>query len=52
MSRKSSPIGYRVTRARTGAQIVADEKQAAAAAKKVAADDKGSAGSKGAGGKK
>ncbi len=51
MSRKSSPIGYRVTRARTGAQIVADEKAAVAAAKKLAAD-KGSAGSKGKEGKK
>ena len=37
MSRKSSPIGYRVTKPRTGAQIEADEKKAAAAAKRKAA---------------
>ncbi len=34
MSRKSSPIGYRVTKPRTGEQIIADEKAAAAAAKR------------------
>ncbi len=51
MSKKSSPIGHRPIRARTGAQIVADEKQAAAAAKKLAAV-KASAANKSAGGKK
>ncbi len=51
MSRKSSPIGYRVTRPRTGAQIEADDKAAVAAAKKLAAA-KSSAASKSTGGKK
>ncbi len=40
MSRKSSPIGYRVTKPRTGEQIIADEKKAAAAAKRKEAPAK------------
>ncbi len=48
MSKKRSPIGYRVTRARTGAQIEADEKKARAAAAKAAT----AAGKESKGGKK